>query len=48
MFVQNNALWGVAHVAAVTKYLGWARVDGIEVGNEVLFRGVEGEPRSYS
>lgn len=30
MFVQDNATWAVAHVAAVSEYLGWDRVDGIE------------------
>ena len=35
MFLQDNASWAAAHVSAVAAYMGWERVAGIEVGNEV-------------
>jgi len=35
MFIQNNPEWAGAHAKGVSEYWGWARVEGVEVGNEV-------------
>ena len=34
-FLQNDTARISAHVAAVTQYMGWERIEGVEVGNEV-------------
>ena len=35
MFLQDNSSWAESHVRAVAAGLGWSRVAGVEVGNEV-------------
>lgn len=35
MYLINNASWAAAHIAGVAAGLGWARVAGVEIGNEV-------------
>lgn len=50
LFLQDNVSWAVAHVAAVDRYLGWQRVEGVEIGNEPEgYNGREGyRPRSWT
>jgi hypothetical protein len=35
MFLANNVTWGAAHIAAVARLMGFDRVEGVEIGNEV-------------
>jgi hypothetical protein len=34
-FVENDTTWIAAHVAAISGSIGWSRIEGVEVGNEV-------------
>ena len=42
LYVQGNASWAAAHVAAVGRYVGWPLVSGVEIGNEVGAAGESG------
>jgi hypothetical protein len=38
-FYANSTRWATAHAAAVTASIGWGRIEGVEIGNEVeLFK----------
>ena len=48
-FLQNDTARVSAHVAAVSQYLGWERVEGVEIGNEVEIYHDDGyRPQSWS
>ncbi len=49
LFVKNDPSWAVAHAKGVAQYLGWERVEGVEVGNEVeIFHDSGVRPHSWS
>lgn len=50
LFLENDTSWGVAHVAAIAREIGWAHVDAVEIGNEPEgFNGAEAlRPRAWS
>jgi len=49
MFVQNDASWACAHAKGVAEFWGWARVEGVEVGNEVeIFHDSGVRPHSWT
>ena len=49
MFVQNSVTRVTDHVSAVSSILGWERVEGVEIGNEVeIYHDSGYRPQSWS